>query len=111
MASQNGPSGPDTQTKDCLGAGVQATPQPQITAPPQSWFHSQEVNDMLDSPDVCAAWTDGLRRNQNTHLYGALDKTDGLWRDVHGKAADGAIGIDPGRFAWARGVTGAVKRA
>ncbi|KAF9876581.1 hypothetical protein CkaCkLH20_05989 [Colletotrichum karsti] len=35
----------------------------------QSWFHSQEVNIMLESRDVCRAWIDGLRRNQNTHLY------------------------------------------
>src|SRR5512140_86887 len=38
----------------------------------QSWFHSQEVNVMIDSAEVCRAWIDGLRRNQNTHVYGAL---------------------------------------
>lgn len=76
----------------------------------QSWFHSQEINVMLDSEAVCRAWIDGLRRNQNTHLYGALDKESGIWTDAEGKQAEGAIGIDPGRFSWARGVVGAVKR-
>lgn len=76
----------------------------------QSWFHSQEINVMLDSEEVCRAWIDGLRRNQNTHLYGALDSESGVWTDAGGKQAEGAIGIDPGRFSWARGVVGAVKR-
>ncbi|KAJ0118029.1 hypothetical protein J7T55_014482 [Diaporthe amygdali] len=76
----------------------------------QSWYHSQEINVMLDSAQVCRAWIDGLRRNQNTHLYGALDKETGIWTDADGKQADGAIGIDPGRFSWTRGVVGAVKR-
>lgn len=76
----------------------------------QSWFHSQEINVMLDSEEVCRAWIDGLRRNQNTHLYGALDRGSGVWTDAEGKQAEGAIGIDPGRFSWARGVVGAVKR-
>lgn len=76
----------------------------------QSWFHSQEINVMVDSEAVCRAWIDGLRRNQNTHLYGALDRESGIWTDSEGKQAEGAIGVDPGRFAWTRGVVGAVKR-
>lgn len=76
----------------------------------QSWFHSQEINVMLDSAEVCRAWIEGLRRNQNTHIYGALDKEAGVWTDEKGEMADGAIGVDPGRFAWARGVVGAIKR-
>lgn len=76
----------------------------------QSWFHSQEINVMLDSAVVCRAWIEGLRRNENTHVYGALDKESGVWTDENGDMADGAIGIDPGRFAWATGVIGAIKR-
>ncbi|KUI68543.1 hypothetical protein VM1G_04416 [Cytospora mali] len=76
----------------------------------QSWFHSQEINVMLDSEHVCRAWIDGLRRNQNTHIYGALSKEAGVWTDRDGKQADGAIGIDPGKFSWAKGLVGAVKR-
>lgn len=76
----------------------------------QSWFHSQEVNIMLESPDVCRSWIDGLRRNQNTHRYGALSRENGVWRDEQGKEAEGATGVDPGRFSWAKGVVGAVQR-
>jgi phosphatidylserine/phosphatidylglycerophosphate/cardiolipin synthase-like enzyme len=76
----------------------------------QSWYHSQEINIMFDSTVVCKAWIDGLRRNQNTHLYGAVGKDDGVWRDENGEEADGVIGVDPGRFSWAKGFMGAVKR-
>ncbi|KAK4442166.1 hypothetical protein QBC34DRAFT_364217 [Podospora aff. communis PSN243] len=76
----------------------------------QSWFHSQEINVMVDSEEVCRAWMDGLRRNQNTHVYGALDKEEGVWRDGEGNEAEGVVGVDPGRFSWVRGMVGAVRR-
>ncbi|KAI1767247.1 hypothetical protein GGR53DRAFT_136174 [Hypoxylon sp. FL1150] len=76
----------------------------------QSWMHSQEVNILVDSPVVCGAWEDALRRNQNTHLYGAVDPVDGVWRDGGGKEAEGATGVDAGRLSWFKGVVGAVKR-
>ncbi|KAI3342780.1 hypothetical protein F4824DRAFT_443229 [Ustulina deusta] len=76
----------------------------------QSWFHSQEVNLMLDSPQICRAWIDALRRNQNTGIYGAVDRKDGIWRDEEGKGIDGAMGVDAGRFSWVTGAVGAVKR-
>ncbi|KAI4602944.1 hypothetical protein KJ359_008165 [Pestalotiopsis sp. 9143b] len=76
----------------------------------QSWFHSQEVNLLMESPGVCAAWIDGLRRNQNTAKYGTLSRDDGVWRGPDGKEADGATGVDPGRFSWAKGVVGAIQR-
>ncbi|KAH9888164.1 IQ calmodulin-binding motif protein [Xylariomycetidae sp. FL2044] len=76
----------------------------------QSWFQSQEVNVLLDSAAVCRAWIEALRRAQNTHRYGRLDPGDGVWRDGQGREADGAMGVDPGRFSWARGFVGAIKR-
>jgi phosphatidylserine/phosphatidylglycerophosphate/cardiolipin synthase-like enzyme len=76
----------------------------------QSWYHSQEINVMFDSASVCKAWIDGLRRNQNTHLYGPVDKTDGIWRDQNGNQAQDVIGIDPGKFSWAKGFVGAIER-
>ncbi|KAI9834684.1 MAG: hypothetical protein M1826_000086 [Phylliscum demangeonii] len=82
----------------------------------QSWFHSQEMNVLFDSPVVCRAWLDALRRNQNTHRYGRAGIDDGaagpagVWRDDQGREAEGAIGVDPGRFAWAKGIVGAVQR-
>ncbi|KAF2968225.1 hypothetical protein GQX73_g5302 [Xylaria multiplex] len=76
----------------------------------QSWFHSQEVNLMLDSPQICRAWTDALRRNQNTGAYGAVSHKDGIWRDEQGKEVEGATGVDAGRFSWVKGLVGAVRR-
>lgn len=76
----------------------------------QSWYHSQEVNVMLESEAVCAAWIDALRRNQNTHRYGALGREDGIWRDAEGREAEGATGVDPGRFSWFKGFAGAIQR-
>ncbi|KAH6612007.1 IQ calmodulin-binding motif protein [Boeremia exigua] len=76
----------------------------------QSWFHSMEVNIMVDSQEVCRDWMELLRRNQNTHLYGLASQEDGIWRDQEGKEVEGAIGKDPGRFSWAKGVAGAVQR-
>ncbi|OTA79958.1 hypothetical protein M434DRAFT_401971 [Hypoxylon sp. CO27-5] len=76
----------------------------------QSWFHSQEVNLLIDSPTICRAWIEALRRNQNTHLYGRVSGEDGVWRDGEGREAQGATGVDAGRFSWARGVVGAIKR-
>ncbi|EKG19053.1 Phospholipase D/Transphosphatidylase [Macrophomina phaseolina MS6] len=76
----------------------------------QSWYHSQEVNILIDSPEVCADWLAGLRRNQNTHLYGAVSEEDGIWRDENGNEAEGSMGVKPGHMSWAKGVTGAVNR-
>ncbi|KAM3069423.1 hypothetical protein ACMFMF_008640 [Clarireedia jacksonii] len=76
----------------------------------QSWFHSQEINVMVDSEMVCKGWIDGLRRNQNTHLYGEVGKEDGVWRDENGEQAKDVIGVDPGRFSWAKGFMGAINR-
>jgi len=46
---------------------------------PHSWYHSQEINVMLDSKQVVREWNEGLRRNQSTGLYGRVDD-DGIWR-------------------------------
>jgi len=76
----------------------------------QSWYHSQEVNILIDSEVICKAWKDGIQRNQNTYLYGMASPEDGLWKDKEGNMAPGAIGNDPGKFAWAKGIMGAVQR-
>jgi hypothetical protein len=31
----------------------------------QSWFHSMEVNIMIDSYEICRDWLDQLKRNQS----------------------------------------------
>ncbi|CAF1482205.1 unnamed protein product [Adineta steineri] len=49
----------------------------------QSWFHSQEINAMIDSPLIVNEWIDALYQNQSTHQYGRLS-LDGIWRDKQG---------------------------
>ncbi|CAF0949175.1 unnamed protein product [Adineta steineri] len=49
----------------------------------QSWFHSQEINAMVDSPVIVKEWMDALYKNQSTHKYGRVD-LDGNWRDDKG---------------------------
>ena len=39
----------------------------------QSWYHSQEVNVMIDSKSLCKDWHDGFARIQNTFTYGKVD--------------------------------------
>ncbi|KAJ5513615.1 hypothetical protein N7463_003167 [Penicillium fimorum] len=77
----------------------------------QSFFHSQEVNVLIDSKLVCQAWIELINRNQNTLKYGAASKKDGCWHDPEtNKIPAGSIGPVPGRFSWAKGVVGAVQR-
>jgi phosphatidylserine/phosphatidylglycerophosphate/cardiolipin synthase-like enzyme len=34
----------------------------------QSWYHSQEVNIMIDSKMICESWRDALHRNQSEYM-------------------------------------------
>ncbi|KAE8149782.1 hypothetical protein BDV25DRAFT_155747 [Aspergillus avenaceus] len=77
----------------------------------QSFYHSQEVNVLIDSPMICRSWLETINQNQNTAKYGAVSSTDGCWHDpVTGEMAEGSIGVNPGHFSWAKGVVGAVQR-
>ncbi|KAJ6188246.1 hypothetical protein N7519_003154 [Penicillium mononematosum] len=77
----------------------------------QSFFHSQEVNVLIDSRPVCRAWTELINRNQNTAKYGAASTKDGCWHDPEtDKTPVGSMGPTRGRFSWAKGVIGAVQR-
>lgn len=53
----------------------------------QSWFHSQEINVMIDSKQVVGEWMHALISNQNTQLYGKVGP-DGIWRDEAGHTVD-----------------------
>ncbi|EFP75075.2 hypothetical protein PGT21_028799 [Puccinia graminis f. sp. tritici] len=53
----------------------------------QSWFHSQEINVMIDSPQIVQDWMKCLIANQNTQLYGQVN-SDGIWRDAEGHTVD-----------------------
>ncbi|CAH0051804.1 unnamed protein product [Clonostachys solani] len=76
----------------------------------QSWCHSQEVNVMVDSPEVCAQWRWGIEQNQNTRAFGRVS-ADGVWKDANGIHGQGYSG-DPGMVdGLVRGVVGMVKKA
>lgn len=75
---------------DCVGiqgSGNQDT---------QSWFHSQEVNIMIDSEEICRKWREGIDRNQNTRVFGHVSES-GIWRDQDGNPGKGYMG-DPGKL-------------
>jgi hypothetical protein len=47
----------------------------------------------------------------DTALYGQASSEDGIWRNpTTGKEVEGAVGKDPGKFSWAKGIVGAVQR-
>ena len=46
----------------------------------QSWFHSQEINVLVDSPQLVREWIAGIDANQNTAAYGRVSDVDGVWR-------------------------------
>lgn len=75
----------------------------------QSWYHSQEVNVMIDSAAVCSAWRNAIDQNQNTRIFGKV-APDGVWRDEMGMAGKGFSG-DPGVVGGlVKGVTGMFKK-
>ncbi|KAH9968566.1 hypothetical protein BJV74DRAFT_784951 [Russula compacta] len=51
----------------------------------QSWFHSQEANVMVDSPELVGEWLRGIDANQNTRLHGRVSDEDGIWRGEDGE--------------------------
>lgn len=63
----------------------------------QSWFHSQEVNVMVDSPALVGAWLRGIDANQNTRLYGRVSDKDGIWRNEDGEVVQ-ASGVAASSF-------------
>lgn len=75
----------------------------------QSWYHSQEINIMLDSAEVCRKWREGIERNQNTRKFGGAAE-DGIWRDKNGEPGEGYMG-NPGKVEGLfKGVGGMLKK-
>ena len=58
----------------------------------QSWYHSQEINCMIDREEVCRKWREGIERNQSTARFGMAGLDDSIWRDKGGKEAQGSMG-------------------
>jgi len=77
----------------------------------QSWCHSQEINIMIDSPEICKVWREGIERNQNTAEFGLGSPDDGAWRDEHGNKAEFATPVSSGPQAWVSGFIGMAKKA
>ncbi|KAG2147492.1 uncharacterized protein EDB93DRAFT_1337409 [Suillus bovinus] len=75
----------------------------------KSWYHSQEVNVMVDSPTVCREWFDGIRRNQNTHLHEVAK--DGIYRDMNGNPLTDSTGVGSGFRGMVKGIQGSIARA
>ncbi|KZT34488.1 hypothetical protein SISSUDRAFT_1009878, partial [Sistotremastrum suecicum HHB10207 ss-3] len=76
----------------------------------QSWFHSQEINLMIDSKDLVAEWHRGINANQNTSVYGLVDNKDGIWRDKDGTAIEASGTKNVGPLGRLKGLGGAVAR-
>ncbi|KAH9821384.1 IQ calmodulin-binding motif protein [Teratosphaeria destructans] len=77
----------------------------------QSWYHSQEVNVMIDSPLVCKQWREGIERNQNTREFGRAED-DGCWYDPKtGELAKGSYGVKVGFMDRVKGIVGTVQKA
>ncbi|KAJ6786956.1 hypothetical protein PWT90_04593 [Aphanocladium album] len=76
----------------------------------QSWFHSQEVNVMIDSPEICTKWRNSIERNQNTERFGRVAE-DGIWRDAEGNLGAGYQGNPGVVTGLVKGVIGMVMKA
>ena len=77
----------------------------------QSWYHSQEINVMIDSEDVCRKWREGIDRNQNTAKFGKADMKDGIWRDAQGNKAIGSTEEPSNKVSgWVTGAKGMLKK-
>lgn len=63
----------------------------------QSWFHSQEVNALVDSPELVRSWLHGINANQNTFLYGRVSDKDGICRSENGEVVQ-ASGVGASNF-------------
>jgi phosphatidylserine/phosphatidylglycerophosphate/cardiolipin synthase-like enzyme len=76
----------------------------------QSWYHSQEINIMIDSEATCKKWREGIERNQNTSRYGKGSQQDGVWRDEDGREAEGATEESAPPISWVKGALGMAKK-
>jgi phosphatidylserine/phosphatidylglycerophosphate/cardiolipin synthase-like enzyme len=76
----------------------------------QSWYHSQEINIMIESAATCRKWREGIERNQNTRRFGKGSQEDGAWRDEDGHEATGATKVSAPPISWVKGAMGMAKK-
>ncbi|VDC06870.1 unnamed protein product [Peniophora sp. CBMAI 1063] len=75
----------------------------------QSWFHSMEINVLVDSPPLVREWLAGISANQNTAMYGRVSDADGIWRD--GDEVLQASGVKPASVVtWGKSIAGATEK-
>ncbi|KAL5511953.1 hypothetical protein ACEPAH_5172 [Sanghuangporus vaninii] len=79
----------------------------------QSWFHSQEINLLIDSEELTREWLKGIDANQNTRRYGRVDPKDGVWRapDGSGRVIESSGTKKKGPVGGLKGIAGAYRRA
>ncbi|KAG9024764.1 hypothetical protein FRB95_011127 [Tulasnella sp. JGI-2019a] len=75
----------------------------------QSWFHSMEINILIDSELIVRSWRDLIERNQNTGVAGRVGE-DGIWRDQQGQVMPDSSGIHSGPSGLVKGVMGSIAR-
>ncbi|EJD06160.1 uncharacterized protein FOMMEDRAFT_104658 [Fomitiporia mediterranea MF3/22] len=78
----------------------------------QSWFHSQEINVLIDSAELAREWIIALNANQNTEKFGLVDAKDGVWRaaDGSGRVVESSGVKQSGPFGGLKGIAGAIRR-
>ncbi|WWC60775.1 uncharacterized protein I303_103351 [Kwoniella dejecticola CBS 10117] len=76
----------------------------------QSWFHSQEINVLIDSRVIATEWREAIDSNQNTLYYGKVSQEDGIWRDSQGNTLPGEKKPPKGPMKSLVGVKGAIQR-
>ena len=93
-------------------AGAKISEGPPLTSfsDTQSWFHSQEVNIMVDSPELVGAWLRGIDANQNTRLYGRVSDRDGIWRSEDGEVVQASGVTASSLFKRLKGLYGVMRR-
>ncbi|KAF7800300.1 hypothetical protein EIP86_011548 [Pleurotus ostreatoroseus] len=74
----------------------------------QSWYHSQECNVMVDSPQLCIEWRRALDHNQRSGELGPVQE-DGIWRDSAGQEVGSSGGMG-GPVEVMKGMMNAVAR-
>ena len=76
----------------------------------QSWFHSQEINVLVDSPQLVHEWITGIDANQNTKKYGLVSNKDGIWRAPDGRVVESSGTKTTGFLGGLKGISVAIRR-
>ncbi|KZV94113.1 phospholipase D/nuclease, partial [Exidia glandulosa HHB12029] len=101
---QSAPLGFDSNQRNChvkfLAVDGQVAVMGSGNMDTQSWYHSQEVNVMVDSPSLVAEWKEIFARNQNTAKLGKtlLDGKLASGKELPKKSGHGGLKRSEGGF-------------